>query len=172
FAAVDDRTAAEDAAIAWVMVDVGARAAAGSVGADKIFVAVGPARAGPPLVRIASEPGANRNLACDLLGKFGDPASRDHAGQVLVRIARNEQPPREHTFKCIGQRGGPADTGYLLEKAEKADENTRLRAIRALEQHPDVQALPFAARMARDNRQPAAVRDEAFGLIEAVGGDA
>ena len=167
-----DRDIIDDALVKWVTVDLGARAAAGSVGAEKIFQAAGSARTGNALAPVASAPGANRNTACELLGRFGDAAARDAAGQKLVAAARSERPPREDTIKCLGQIGGKAATAYLMEVAEKADEKNRQRAVQAMEQHPEPSALPFALRLAGDHGQPGTVREEAFALAERVGGEA
>jgi len=172
YASTADRDLIDDALVRWVAVDLGGRAAAGNVGAEKIMSAAGPARVGAALAKVASAPGANRNVACELVGRFGDPAARDQAAAALVKLARAEQPPREDTFKCIGQLGGPSAAAYLIEKAQKADEENRLRAMRALELHPDPTAVAFAVRMARDKKQPGSIREEAFGVLEAVGGEA
>jgi hypothetical protein len=105
------------------------------------------------------------------LGKFGNEAARAAAGEKLAQIAKSERPAREDTVKCLGLLGGTPATSYLIDVARHADQENRLRAMRALELHPEASALEFAVAMARDHSQPGAVREEAFGIVEATGGD-
>jgi hypothetical protein len=170
-----ERPGIDGTLVKWLAVDLGARAAAGAVGAERILAAAGPAVVGAGLAPIVAVPGANRKLACDLLGRLGDAASRDVAGGHIVADLRRE-PLKEDTLMCLGQLAGPAATGYLLELARKGggDVEARAHVLHALALHKpaDPQVLPSALRTASDPSQPGLVREAAFGVIEAVGGPA
>jgi hypothetical protein len=167
-----DQAAIDDALLRWVLIDVGARSGAGTVGAEKIFAAAGPARVGPLLVPLVARLGAARASACELLGRLGDAASRERAGAELSRSARTEAPLREDTVKCLGQLGGPSASALLGELAQKGDVEGRLRALGALRIHPDPSAARVALALARDRAQSNDVREGAFALCEDLGGDA
>jgi HEAT repeat protein len=164
-----DQQLIDDTLIKWVLVDLGGRAQAGNVGAEKIFTAAG-TRAGPPLVPLASQAGSSRNVACEILGRLGDPASREQASARLAELARKETPLREDTIRCLGQLGAPAGIKFLMDIAKNADEDTRGNAMGALRLHPDPAALPFALELAKDRKAPGIAREGAFSLCETIGG--
>src|SRR5262249_29463236 len=154
FAQPADKALIDETLVKWVLVDLGTRAQAGNVGAEKIFVAAGGARLGPQLVPLASQPGASRNTACEILRRLGDAPSREQAGTQLAVSARRETPLREDTIRCLGQLGSPSAIKFLMETAKAADEDTRGAAMGALRLHPDPSALPFALELAKDKKAP------------------
>ena len=172
FAQPADQTSIDDTLVKWVLVDLGTRAQAGNVGAEKIFMAAGGNRLGPQLVPLASQAGASRNTACEILGRMGDSASREQASAQLAVSARKETPLREDTIRCLGLLGGPSAVKFLMETAKAADEDTRGAAMGALRLHPDPAALPFALELAKDKKAPGIAREGAFSLCETIGGKA
>ena len=165
-----DQALIDDTLVKWVLVDLGTRAQSGNVGAEKIFVAAGGARLGPKLVPLASQPGASRNTACEILGRLGDSASREQASAQLAVSAKKETPLREDTIRCLGQLGGPSAVKFLMDVAKAADEDTLGAAMGALRLHPDPSALPFALELAKDKKAPGIAREGAFSLCETIGG--
>jgi len=165
-----DQALIDDTLVKWVLVDLGTRAQSGNVGAEKIFAAAGGSRLGPQLVPLASQPGASRNTACEILGRLGDSASREQASAQLAVAAKKETPLREDTIRCLGQLGGPSAVKFLMEVAKTADEDTRGAAMGALRLHPDPSALPFALALAKDSKAPGIAREGAFSLCETIGG--
>jgi HEAT repeat protein len=137
---------------------------------DKMLTAVGP-EAGTMLAKALSEPIPSYPLAAELLGKVGDETARAAGGAALVARARKEKDSRPAMWKAMAAIGGAAVNKYLEEKAQGANKEDAVSAVRALQERRDPAVLPFALKVAGDGKADKLVRDEMFGVIEAIGGE-
>jgi hypothetical protein len=145
------------------------RVAGGRHSIEKILQTQGPAAA-PMLLALLEDPAAPYLPVVDLLTKVGDQATRERASEALVRRASGQPTIPPQLWRALGMLGGKAATEFLQNKAEKGHERDAVLASQALQQGPKNPALvPFAMRMAGDQRASKAVRDEMFGLLEYVG---
>jgi HEAT repeat protein len=148
---------------------------------DKMLTAIG-ADAGAMLARVLAEPDAQFAQAADLLGKIGDAEAREKGGAALVARAKAEKPKaagkggssgkneEEAILKALGTVGGPSAVKYLEEKVLSPNKDEAALAVRALMERRDPSVLPFAIKVASDPKGDKIVRDEMFGVIEAIGG--
>jgi hypothetical protein len=143
---------------------------------DKMLTAIG-SDSGAMLARVLAEPDAAYVQAADLLGKLGDADAREKGGAALVARAKAEKPaagkkkePEGAIFKALGAVGGPTAVKYLEEKVTGPNKDEAALAVRALQERRDPGVLPFAIKIASDPKADKIVRDEMFGVIEAIGG--
>jgi hypothetical protein len=143
---------------------------------DKMLTAIGP-DAGAMLARVLAEPDAAYGQAAELLGKIGDADAREKGGVALVARAKSEKAgagkkkePDDAIFKALGAVGGPTAVKYLEEKVTGPNKDEAALAVRALQERRDPAVLPFAIKVASDPKADKIVRDEMFGVIEAIGG--
>ena len=145
---------------------------------DKMLTAIG-SDAGAMLARVLAEPDASYPQAADLLGKIGDPDARDKGGVALVARAQESKRSDRHgkgleredaIFKALGSVGGPTAVKFLEDKAVGANKDQAAFAVRALQERRDPAVLPFALKVASDQKADKIVRDEMFGVIETIGG--
>jgi hypothetical protein len=142
---------------------------------DKMLTAIGP-DAAAMLARVLAQPAASLQAA-DLLGKIGDPESREKGGAALVARAREGKDAKKGDvrdemglYKSIGSVGGPTAVKFLEEKVTGANKDEAALAVRALEERRDPSVLPFALKIASDPKADKIVRDEMFGVVESIGG--
>ena len=142
---------------------------------DKMLTAIG-SDSGAMLARVLAEPDAAYPQAAELLGKVGDADAREKGGKELVARAKADKPrkkgkePEGAIFKALGVVGGPTAVTYLEEKVLGANKDEAALAVRALQERRDPAVLPFAVKVASDPKADKIVRDEMFGVIEAIGG--
>src|SRR5882724_8492423 len=143
---------------------------------DKMLTAVG-SDAGVMLARVLAEPDAAYLQAADLLGKIGDADAREKGGVALVQREKSEKPrgkkskdPEGAIYKALGAVGGPTAGKLLEEKVLGSNKDDAALAVRSLQERRDPAVLPFAIKIASDPRGDKIVRDEMFGVIEAIGG--
>jgi hypothetical protein len=146
---------------------------------DKMMTAMGPAGA-DMLARVIAAPEAQYPQAADLLGKLGDAQAREKGGAALVARAKSlpggkagkktGKDSPELLFKALGAVGGPSAVKLLEEKVTGSDKDEAALAVRALQERRDPAVLPFALKVAADPRADKIVRDEMFGVVEAIGG--
>jgi HEAT repeat protein len=142
---------------------------------DKMLTAIGP-DAAAMLARVVAEPDAQYPQAADLLGKIGDPETREKGGAALVARAKagptgkKAKEPESAIYKALGAVGGPSAVKYLEEKVLGSNKDEAALAVRALQERRDPAVLPFALKVASDPKADKIVRDEMFGVIEAIGG--
>jgi hypothetical protein len=145
------------------------RVAGGRHSMEKILQTQGPA-AGPMLLQLLEDPAAPYLPVVDLLAKVADPETREKAGAALVRRAASQPSIPPQLWRALGMLGGKPCTDFLQEKAEKGHERDAVLASQALQQGPKNPGLvPFAMRLAGDQRASRQVRDEMFGLLEYIG---
>jgi hypothetical protein len=128
------------------------------------------------LARVLAQPAASLQAA-DLLGKIGDPDSREKGGAALVARAREGKDAKKGDardevalYKSIGAVGGPTAVKFLEDKVTGANKDEAALAVRALEERRDPSVLPFALKIASDPKADKIVRDEMFGVVESIGG--
>jgi HEAT repeat protein len=145
------------------------RLAGGRHSLEKMIDAIGPAAA-PTLLALLEDPRVPFGGAADLLGRVADEPTRDRAAAALVQraVALHEIPVA--LWRALGATGGRAATNFLMQKAEKGSDSVAVAAAQALQQRRDPALLPFALRVAGDQKANKAVRDELFGLVEKIGG--
>jgi hypothetical protein len=145
---------------------------------DKMMTAVGPASA-EMLARVLASPDADHVQAAELLGKLGDAETREKGGAALVTHAKaaagqkggkKGKASAESLFKALGALGGPTAVQFLEDKVTGSDHDEAALAVRALQVRRDPAVLPFALKVAADSKANKIVRDEMFGVIEAIGG--
>jgi hypothetical protein len=136
---------------------------------EKMVQAIGPAIA-PTLVALLEDPRVPFGGAAELLGHVADDATRDRASAALVQraVAMGELPVA--MWRALGTMGGRAANNFLMQKVEKGFERDAVAAAQALQQRRDPTLLPFALRLASDQKANKTVRDEMFGLLEKIGG--
>jgi hypothetical protein len=141
---------------------------------DKMLTAIGP-DSSAMLVRVLAAPDQPYLQATELLSKVGDEAARDKGAAALIarapRIKAKEKDHPDLFYKALGTLGGPSAVKYLeAEIGGSHNEEEALRATRALAERRDPAVLPFALKLAADPKADKAVRDEMFGVVEAIGG--
>jgi hypothetical protein len=144
---------------------------------DKMLTAIGP-EAGAMLARVLTEPDAEYAQAAELLGKIGDADAREKGGVALVARAKAGKGDKggkgkgsdEAIYKALGAVGGPTAVKFLEEKVTGPNKDEAALAVRALQERRDPSVLPFAMKIASDPKADKIVRDEMFGVIEAIGG--
>jgi hypothetical protein len=146
---------------------------------DKMLTAIG-SDSGAMLARVLAEPDAAYPQAAELLGKVGDAEAREKGGKELVARAKTDgsrdkphkkgREPEGAIFKALGVVGGPTAVTYLEEKVLGANKDEAALSVRALQERRDPAVLPFAVKVAADPKADKIVRDEMFGVIEAIGG--
>jgi len=146
-----------------------ARPRGGRHSIEKMLLAMG-APAGAMLGKLLGEPIAGYGAVAVLLGRLGDEAARDAGATALVARARRARTVPDDLWKALGALGGPTAVKFLEEKAEHGGSDEALAAARALQLRREPEVLPVALRMAGDVKVDRAVRDEMFGVIEAIGG--
>jgi hypothetical protein len=145
------------------------RVAGGRYSIERILQTIGPAAA-PTLLQVLEDPAAPYIGVVELLSKVSDADVRERASQVLVRRAAGMPSIPPQMWRALGLLGGKAATEFLQNKVEKGHESDAVLAAQALQNGPRNPALvPFAMRIAGDQRANRAVRDEMFGLLEYVG---
>lgn len=136
---------------------------------DKILTAIG-APAGAMLVKLLGEPILAYPAVADLLARVGDEPTRQKGAEALVARARTQKPVTEQMGKSLGLLGGPAALKFLEERITTSKGDEAVSAVRALQQKREPAALPFALKVAADPKADRSVRDEMFGVVEAIGG--
>lgn len=136
---------------------------------EKVLPAIGPA-SGPMLVRLLADPKAPYRGLAELLVKVGDARARDQGAAALIgRIAPGKTMPID-MWMSLGMIGGPTATEFLLGKMQKGSPEDSVAAARALQQSRFPAALPVALHIAGDAKAANDLRDEAFGVVERIGG--
>jgi HEAT repeat protein len=144
---------------------------------EKMLTAIGP-DAAAMLARVLAE-GQVSPQAAELLGKIGDAETREKGGAALVARAKEESSKKDkkaaaqqetEMYKALGAVGGPTAVKYLEEKVLGPNKDEAALAVRALQERRDPAVLPFAIKVASDPKADKIVRDEMFGVIEAIGG--
>jgi hypothetical protein len=146
---------------------------------DKMLTAIG-SDSGAMLARVLAEPDASYPQAADLLGKIGDAETREKGGIALVALAKTDgsrdrhpkkgKEPEGAIYKALGVVGGPTAVKFLEDKVTGANRDEAALAVRSLQERRDPAVLPFAVKVASDTKADKIVRDEMFGVIEAIGG--
>jgi hypothetical protein len=146
---------------------------------DKMLTAIG-SDAGAMLARVLNEPDASYLQAAELLGKIGDADAREKGGVALAARAKADKPhgqknkagkePEGAIYKALGAVGGPTAARLLEDKITGSNKDEAALAVRALQERRDPAVLPFAIKIASDPKGDKIVRDEMFGVIEAIGG--
>jgi hypothetical protein len=140
---------------------------------EKMLTAIGP-DSSAMLIRVLETPDQTFVQAAELLAKIGDDAARDKGAAALVarapKIKANDKDHPDLFYKALGSLGGPTAVKYLEAEVSSGKQEEALRATRALAERRDPTVLPFALKIASDPRADKAVRDEMFGVVEAIGG--
>ena len=105
-------------------------------------------------------------------------ATRRRARRAAPRWSRGRpKPHRRRTsepdaviYKALGAVGGPSAVKFLEEKVTAATRTTRRWPSARCGERRDPAVLPFAIKIASDPKARQALRDEMFGVIEAIGG--
>ena len=138
---------------------------------DKMLAAIG-TPSGPMLVRLLSDRRAPYKGLAELLLKVGDESARDQGGAALVRRAAAENEIPNDMWIALGSLGGQNVTEFLTQKLVKAPPAEAALAAKALQQARYPSVLPLALKIAADPKANNLVRDEAFGVVEKIGGPA
>jgi hypothetical protein len=144
---------------------------------EKMLTAIGP-DAGAMLARVLTEGDASFPQAADLLGKIGDPEAREKGAAALLargqadkkEKSQKKKEPEGALFKALGALGGPTATKYLEDRVLGANKDEAAFAVRSLQERRDPAVLPFALKVAADQKANKIIRDEMFGVIENIGG--
>jgi HEAT repeat protein len=136
---------------------------------EKMLPAFGTA-SGPMLAKLLADPKAPYRGLVDLLVKVGDDAARDKgAGALISRITPGKPVPND-MWIALGLLGGRTAAEFLLGKLQKGSPEDAVASARALQQARFPSALPAALKIAGDAKADNELRDEAFGVIEKIGG--
>jgi hypothetical protein len=138
---------------------------------DKMLAALGTA-SGPMLVRLLADPKAPYKGLAELLLKVGDESARDKGGAALVGRAAAENEIPNDLWIAMGTLGGLNVTDFLTQKLVKSPPAEAALAAKALQQARYPSVLPLALKIAADPKANNLVRDEAFGVVEKIGGPA
>jgi len=138
---------------------------------DKMLTAIG-AASGPMLVRLLQDPKAPYKGLAELLLKVGDESARDQGGAALVRRAAAEKEIPNDLWIAMGTLGGQNVTDFLAQKLLNGPPAEAALAAKALQQARYPSVLPLALKIAADPKANNLVRDEAFGVVEKIGGPA
>jgi hypothetical protein len=102
----------------------------------------------------------------DLLARVGDEGARDKGAAALIaraaKIKASDKQP-DMFYKAVGTLGGPTAVKFLEEKVtslDKADKDDALLATRALAARRDPAVLPFALKIAADQKADKTLKDE------------
>jgi HEAT repeat protein len=136
---------------------------------DKMLPAIG-AASGPMLVKLLGDPKAPYRGVVELLVKVGDDATRDMGAVALIARIPPGRPMPSDMWISLGLLGGKTAADYLLGKMQKGSLGDAVAAARALQQSRFPSALPPVLKIAGDAKADNELRDEAFGIIEKVGG--
>jgi hypothetical protein len=140
---------------------------------DKMLTAMG-ADSGAMLARVLAEPDVPVQPAAELLAKVGDEGARDRGAAALVaRAPKIKAADKQHPevfYRALGTLGGPSAVKFLEDKASGGDKAEAALATRALGERRDPAVLPFALKVAADPKADKGLRDEMFGVVEAIGG--
>lgn len=147
------------------------RFAGGRHSLDKMLVAIG-TPSGPMLVKLLADPKAPYKGLAELLLKVGDESARDKGGEALVRRAATEKEIPNDLWIAMGTLGGQSVTEFLTQKFLKSAPAEAALAAKALQQSRYPSVLPVALKIAADPKADNLVRDEAFGVVEKIGGPA
>lgn len=171
FAAPDDQKRIDGALLPVIEADLRAGTLRqGRHSLDKMLTAIG-TDAGAMLARVLAEPTAPYPTAAELLGKVGDEAARDRGAAALVARASKAKPSEKVAlFRALGMIGGPIAVKYLEAQVTGPNKEDAVNAVRALQARRDPTVLPFALKVAGDAKADKMVRDEMFGVLEAIGG--
>ena len=160
--------------VAWLTADPPKRWAAGLHNGDKILEVVGPAAA--PELKAALGRGtiAVKEVALTL-GRVGQPEDRQAAVKaVLEAFEKVGGSPDDNTLIAVGSLGGPDATAWFLELLKDPDNELRFKTLQALGKGPDkkalLPALDVVVAIAANPGEEGKIRDEAFGVIQAIGG--
>jgi hypothetical protein len=136
---------------------------------EKMLIAIG-APAGAMLAGLLGEPIIGYGMAADLLAKLGDDGARAKGASNLIARAKRERPVPDGLWRAVGVVGGAEATKFLEDKIESGSQKDALAAVRALQQRREPAVLSFALKVAGDPKADRSVRDEMFGVVEAIGG--
>lgn len=136
---------------------------------EKMLPTIGVA-SGPMLVRLLGDPKAPYRGLAELLVKVGDAEARDKGGAALIGRMSQGKPMPNDLWISLGMIGGPTVTEFLLGKMQKGSPEDAVAAARALQQSRFPAALPVALKIAGDTKATGELRDEAFGVVERIGG--
>jgi len=136
---------------------------------DKLLSAIGPP-AGPMLVRLLADAKAPYRGLAELLVKVCDEPTRDQGGAALLARVSAGQPIPTEMWLALGMLGGPKVTEFLTNKLQKGPAEEAIAAARALQQSRFPSVLPLALKIAGDPQADKGLRDEAFGVVEKIGG--
>jgi hypothetical protein len=141
---------------------------------EKVLTTIG-ADSGKMLADVLGDPIPAMPLAADLLGRVGDEAARNQGAGALIARAQKEhgkgkEPLPPATWKAIGAIGGPVAVKFLEERSLAPNKDEAAMAVRALGQRRDPAVLPFALKVAGDDKADKLIRDEMFGVVEGIGG--
>lgn len=136
---------------------------------EKMLPAIGSA-SGPMLVRLLGDPRAPYRGLAELLIKVGDARARDQGAAALIGRVPPGKPMPNDMWISLGMIGGPTATEFLLGKMQKGPPEDAVAAARALQQSRFPAALPVALKLAGDSKATGELRDEAFGIVERIGG--
>ena len=136
---------------------------------DKLLTAIGPP-SGPMLVRLLGDAKAPYKGLAELLVKVCDEATRDKGGAALLgRISAGKPIPND-MWLALGMLGGPTVTDFLSTKVQKGPPEEAIAAAKALQQARYPSVLQMALKIAGDGKANKELRDEAFGVVEKIGG--
>ena len=138
---------------------------------DKMLTAIG-TPSGPMLLRLLEDPKAPYKGLAELLFRVGDESMRDKGGALLVRRAAAEKEIPNDMWIALGTLGGNNVTEFLTQKLQKGPPEQAVSAAMALQQSRYPSVLPLALKLAADPKTDNSVRDEAFGVVEKIGGPA
>ncbi len=171
-----DRDRVDAFLVAWLTGDVVKRWSAGLNNGDKILEKVGAGAA--PELRAALERGtlAVKEVALTL-GRVGSPEDRLMGVKaVLAAFEKVGGSPDDNTLIAVGSLGGPDATSWFMELIKDPDNELRFKVLQALGKGPDkkalLPALDMALGIAVNPAEEGKLRDEAFGVIQAIGGQA
>jgi len=134
----------------------------------KILDAIGP-KAWSSVADLLGEPVVAYPAVAELIGTGGDAGARFKGGTLLVDRVKAQPHPTPELWRSLGLLGGPSVAAYLSQKLAAPGEDA-VSAARVLVEHPMPEALPAALRIAGDANADKGLRDECFGVAEAIGG--
>jgi HEAT repeat protein len=136
---------------------------------DKLLTAIG-SPAGPMLVRLLGDEKAPYKGLAELLVKVCDEPTRDQGGKALLGRITPGKPIPTDMWLALGMLGGPTVTEFLSTKMQKGPAEEAIAAARALQQSRFPSVLGLALKLAGDAKADKGLRDEAFGVVEKIGG--
>ena len=136
---------------------------------EKILTATG-SSSGNLLAGLLADPIPGYASVADLLARVGDEGAREKGGAALVKRAAAQHPIPDPMWKSLGVVGGPSAVAFLQARIQGGGKDEALPAVRALQQRRDPSLLPYALRIAGDQKADPGLRDEMFGVVETIGG--